>query len=66
MAFAKWLSVKQKLQKSSLAPNCDPRNKYFPSSKFYVDLRTCIKCHQEQFLIWECGLILLQLILKNQ
>jgi hypothetical protein len=44
----------------------DPQKKYFPSSKFYVDLHTYRTCHQEQFFFWEFVLIPLQLILKNQ
>jgi hypothetical protein len=35
-------------------------------SKFYVNLHTCGPYYQEQFIFWEWGQILLQLILKNR
>jgi hypothetical protein len=56
IVFTKWLSDKQILPKSesevyAVWPHLDPRNKCFPSSKFYVNLHTCRPCHQEQFIV---------------
>jgi hypothetical protein len=60
IAFTKWLGVKQTAKCATcevwvVCAYLDPWNKYFSSSKFYVNLHTCIPCHQEQFSLLRVG-----------
>jgi hypothetical protein len=69
MTFQRLLNVKpssRNLSGNGFIELClDPWNKYFPSSRIFVDLYTYRTSFEEHFLFWKCGLIQLQLILTN-
>jgi hypothetical protein len=65
MAFQRWLNINPSMRNRVIELCLDPWNKYFLSSWIFANLQTCRTSCEEDFVFWKCGLIRLQLILKN-